>query len=76
MAGLFWIDPNGWDTDDSILVLCDFQKGATCVIPSPNETASISLLQGGSQNWLVDAIGGTQVRGIISNDYGNEKKNC
>lgn len=34
-SGQYWIDPNGGDINDAIMVYCDMPTSASCVYPKP-----------------------------------------
>ena len=55
-SGEFWIDPNGADPRDSILVYCDKTKRATCINSKPELSAELSLTQEPSASvWLSES---------------------
>merc|ERR1711868_358737 len=43
-SGDYWIDPNGNDHRDSILVFCDMSTGATCINPKPSLSPILNII--------------------------------
>lgn len=37
-SGEYWVDPNEGDVKDAIMVHCDMEHKATCVLPQPSMT--------------------------------------
>ena len=61
-AGEYWVDPNGGDQKDAILVYCNAETKATCVLPKPEKTPEMSpSLKVPGDYWLSDLEGGSQV---------------
>lgn len=38
LSGEYWVDPNEGDIKDAIVVHCDMEHKATCVLPQPSMT--------------------------------------
>merc|ERR1712154_403147 len=53
-SGEYWIDPNGNDKKDSILVHCLMDTGATCITPKPSISPAINILSNEREMWLSD----------------------
>jgi len=53
-SGEYWIDPNGANPKDAILVYCDMEKEATCVQPKPQMSKEISIISEEKEMWLGD----------------------
>lgn len=53
-SGEYWIDPNGNNKKDSILVHCNMDTGATCITPKPATSPSINILSNEREMWLSD----------------------
>lgn len=53
-SGEYWIDPNGNDKKDSILVHCHMDTGATCITPKPSISPAINILSNEREMWLSD----------------------
>ena len=54
-SGEYWIDPNGADPKDSILVFCDEARKATCVASKPAVSRELSLQAEGKEVWLSES---------------------
>merc|ERR1719445_2532642 len=54
-SGDYWIDPNGNDHRDSILVFCDMSNGATCLNPKPSLSPVVNIISNEREMWLGDA---------------------
>lgn len=56
-SGEYWVDPNEGDVQDAIVVHCDMETKATCVLPQPGLTQEFTH-SGRSQGvtWLGDDI--------------------
>nr|AZZ86130.1 collagen [Bemisia tabaci] len=68
-SSLYWIDPNGQDIQDAVLVFCDMELGATCLAASQTVSGSIPAPdQHSSPIWLTD------VRDEIQVSYGITRK--
>lgn len=61
LLGQYWIDPNEGDTKDAILVHCDMEKKASCILPKPDKSPTISYKGRGPEIWLGDIQGGMKV---------------
>lgn len=57
----YWIDPNGGDKRDAILVYCDMPKKATCVLPQPDKSDHIDYNGSEFEIWLSEITGGMEV---------------
>jgi len=55
--GDYWIDPNGADPKDAILVYCDMENEATCVNAKPSMSQEISIVSEEKEMWLAEAEG-------------------
>jgi collagen type II alpha len=53
-SGDYWIDPNGMDSKDAIMVHCDMDTGATCVQPKPAMSHEISIMTSEPEAWIGD----------------------
>ena len=53
-SGEYWIDPNGNDHKDSILVFCNMNTGATCINPKPSLSPAISIISEEREMWVGD----------------------
>jgi len=51
-SGEYWIDPNGADPKDAILVYCDMDQEATCVQPKPALSAEYNIISDEKEVWL------------------------
>lgn len=51
-SGDYWIDPNGNDVNDAIMVHCDMQTGSTCVQPRPALSQEITITSTESDMWV------------------------
>lgn len=60
-SGQYWIDPNEGDERDAILVHCDMNKLASCVMPQPQRTGHISHVGDDQQVWLGEIKGGMKL---------------
>lgn len=59
--GEYWIDPNEGDVRDAILVHCDAEKRATCILPSPARSPEITHITDQQETWLSEIDGGMKV---------------
>ena len=50
--GQYWIDPNGGDMNDAILVHCDMETGSSCVYPKPMQSRDIVYKGKDREVWL------------------------
>jgi len=53
-SGDYWIDPNGDDKKDSILVFCNMETGSTCINPKPSESPVFNIISDEKEMWLGD----------------------
>lgn len=60
-SGEYWIDPNGDDKNDAILVYCDMAKKATCVKSQPQRSANIQYVGDEREIWLSDVHDGMKI---------------
>lgn len=60
--GQYWIDPNGGDLNDAILVHCDMDVGASCIFPKPMESQDIAYHGKDKEAWLSEMEEGFTVR--------------
>lgn len=60
-SGQYWIDPNEGDVRDAILVYCDVNKGASCVVAQPQRSDHIKADDSDSGIWLGEVQGGLKV---------------
>lgn len=51
-SGEYWIDPNGADPKDAILVYCDMDKDATCVQAKPALSPEINIVSEEKEMWV------------------------
>lgn len=50
--GQYWIDPNGGDMNDAILVHCDMKTGSSCIYPKPMQSPDIQYKGTEHEAWL------------------------
>lgn len=56
-SGEYWVDPNEGDIKDAIVVHCDMEHKATCVLPQPSMTQEFNWVGRGSGiTWLGEDI--------------------
>lgn len=55
-SGDYWIDPNGMDSNDAIMVFCDMQTGASCIQPKPALSHEIVIPSSEGQDAWVGEI--------------------
>lgn len=60
-SGPYWIDPNEGDIKDAILVHCDVEKMATCVMPSPTKSKQLSYKGNEKEIWIGEMEGGIKL---------------
>lgn len=60
-SGNYWIDPNEGDVRDAILVYCDMNKKASCVLPQPHKTSIVTHPRGEQEIWLSEMKKGIKV---------------
>lgn len=60
-SGQYWIDPNDGDIRDAILVHCDMDRRASCIMPSPMRSKEISHVGTESEMWLGEMEGGMKL---------------
>lgn len=53
-TGDYWIDPNGQDVNDAIMVHCNMDTGSTCVQPKPAMSQEISVSSSETEMWIGD----------------------
>jgi collagen type II alpha len=53
-TGDYWIDPNGMDVNDAILVHCDMDTGSTCVQAKPAMSHQITISSTETEVWIGD----------------------
>lgn len=53
-SGEYWIDPNGADPKDAILVYCDMATKASCIQPKPSESQEMSIVTQEKTMWFGD----------------------
>jgi collagen type II alpha len=51
-SGDYWIDPNGEDSNDAIMVFCDMQTGSSCIQPKPAMSHEISIVSDDKEAWI------------------------
>ena len=51
-SGDYWIDPNGNDIKDAIMVYCDMDTGASCVHPKPAVSHVMSITSDEKEMWV------------------------
>lgn len=61
-SGQYWIDPNEGDVRDAILVFCDMDRHASCVMPQPQKTGHIMYEGDEPVVWLGEVDGGMKVK--------------
>jgi len=60
-SGNYWIDPNDGDIRDAILVYCDMEKRASCVVPQPMKSNEISYKGKEAEVWLSEIPDGMKI---------------
>lgn len=60
-SGNYWIDPNGGDKRDAILVYCDLNRKMTCVKSSPERSKNIQYTGDEKEIWLSDISNGMKL---------------
>lgn len=60
-SGQYWIDPNEGDIRDAILVHCDMEKRASCIVPAPVKTNEINYVGTDNEVWLGELQGGMKL---------------
>lgn len=55
------MDPNEGDSKDAILVHCDMENKATCIVPKPERSPEIQHRGGESEIWLGELKNGLKV---------------
>lgn len=60
-SGQYWVDPNEGDIRDAILVHCDLENRATCVLPQPKKSEPIIVIGHEQEVWLGEIKGGMKV---------------
>jgi len=51
-SGDYWIDPNGNDVKDAIMVTCNMETGATCIHPKPAKSQQITIMSDEPDMWV------------------------
>jgi len=57
-SGEYWIDPNGADPKDAILVYCDMATKSSCVQPKPVMSDELSITTKEKEVWFSDVPSG------------------
>lgn len=60
-VGQYWVDPNDGDIKDAILVYCDMEKKATCIMPKPAQSSEIRYKGRDPEIWLGEIENGMKV---------------
>lgn len=60
-SGEYWIDPNGGEKRDAILVFCDMPKKATCIKPQPQRSNNIQYVGDEKEIWLSEVQNGMKM---------------
>jgi collagen type II alpha len=60
-SGEYWIDPNGADPKDSILVHCDMENKATCVQSKPELSKELRVKSEAKEMWLSESPSGSYI---------------
>lgn len=68
LTGQYWVDPNEGDIRDSILVHCDMENKATCIMPKPIKSPEIHYRGKDSEVWLGEIENGIKVH-FLQNKY-------
>ena len=56
-SGEYWVDPNEGDVKDAIVVHCDMEHKATCVLPQPTMTQEYNWVgRSAGMAWLGEDI--------------------
>lgn len=61
VIGQYWVDPNDGDIKDAILVHCDMEKKATCIMPKPARSPEIRYQGRDPEIWLGEIENGMEV---------------
>ncbi|KYM93308.1 Collagen alpha-2(I) chain [Atta colombica] len=61
LSGEYWIDPNEGDIRDAILVYCDAEKRATCILPNPSRSPEITHITDQQETWLSEIDNGMKI---------------
>lgn len=64
-TGQYWIDPNGGEVKDAILVYCDMATGGSCIYPKPMESKDITYKGDEKEAWLSEMEDGFTVSNTI-----------
>merc|ERR1719312_1885756 len=51
-SGDYWIDPNGNDVKDAIVVYCNMGTGASCIHPKPAKSQQITIMSDEQDMWV------------------------
>lgn len=60
-SGHYWIDPNEGDARDSILVYCDAERKASCILPQPLRTKELHYDGDEQEVWLGELKDGMKI---------------
>ena len=60
-SGQYWIDPNEGDARDAILVYCDAEKKASCILPQPVKTKELQYTGDEKEIWLGEIENGMKI---------------
>lgn len=60
-SGEYWIDPNEGSPRDAILVYCDYELKASCILPKPKETPIVTQKMHNEEMWLGDMAEGVKI---------------
>ncbi|TGZ53900.1 Collagen alpha-2(I) chain [Temnothorax longispinosus] len=61
LSGEYWIDPNEGDIRDAILVYCDAEKRATCILPNPSRSPEMTHITDQQETWLSEIDGSMKI---------------
>jgi collagen type II alpha len=53
-SGDYYIDPNGNDARDAIMVYCNMDTGASCIKPRPDTSQDITIVSDEAEMWVGD----------------------
>lgn len=62
LVGEYWIDPNEGDSRDAILVHCDAERRATCVLADPSRSPIVEYVGNEQEVWLSEIDGAIKVQ--------------
>lgn len=72
IPGQYWVDPNDGDIKDSILVYCDMERKATCIMPKPAQSPEIQYRGREPEIWLGEIDNGLKVlcgKNVLNHDF-------